>query len=252
MARTKADLQDIIVALEAKLKAAESAQPKPDHSAEEVAEAHRKCCVAEDTYKTAVAEHKEDLAKYDEASKDAYTKLGEAASEIEALKAAADKPRPLVITGTPIGTLQIPTGTLVLGDTKIFETRWKSAQLTQSGYVVDIVGPHAEQLALRNRGGAGGMKIEELCDGTWRVHTNGQREGLAVCHDAELLIAQQGWSDKCKSAPGQGFVQRAIDAARGTGAGIVVKDGYGAITGKTAQIVVSNHGNKRIIHLIIS
>ncbi len=220
---------------------------------------------AVESYTTAVAEHAEDIeglkadhvtaqeAQAAEHAKAIEAQAADHAAERQSWQEAFDT-KPSAPVTERIGSLQISTGIFIIGDCAVFDQKWKKPQNTRSAYVVDIKGPHAEQLAHRQKN----LTTEQLCDGTWRIHVpDGQRGGLNLGNGARKLIAQNEWPDTVSVEPSQGFTQRAIDASRADGCGLVAVEqavAYAAIVATKAEVhvVKDDAGNATAVHLIVS
>ena len=153
-----------------------------------------------------------------------------------------------------IGTIQVATGTLVIGDCKSFDESWRPVQTVNSDWAVDIKGKHAEYLANRQ----GTFPRSELSDGTWRVICPDKIKANLVFSECRQLAMREEWADtRFDTAPLQASRMQAADAARATGAGLVPLDAQNIVSllasgSVSVKALVDEDGKTTEIHLILS
>lgn len=145
-----------------------------------------------------------------------------------------------------LGSIINTTGVFTVADVEEIDTRWMTPSQAGGGrWIMDITGPHAQQL-----GGRLGLPRETLCDGTVRVLLSDQQAGLA---ETKECIFTQGWvnTDNAQVFASAASRVKLHDAARKDGAGLVA-DRLASIAfekGKPVQVYGVTDANGKIVEL---
>lgn len=108
-----------------------------------------------------------------------------------------------------IGVVHAKSGLLVVIDASTIDEAWKPRTNAHDGYVVDIVGSHAQYLADRE-----GSYQQKPIPGGVRVVCNTVRQAQVVADQARSLVAREGWDDQFTIMSKGASYAVALDAAR--------------------------------------
>jgi len=123
-----------------------------------------------------------------------------------------------------VGDLPCTSGLLIIADADLPDTRWKTKDHAAGDWLCDISGARAEYFAKRH---GTGFRVEELCDGTWRVRCPGALMAQRVATEITRFCTAEGIGDHVAIAyPLNWHRTRGVDAARRTGIGFDAVDRF--------------------------
>jgi hypothetical protein len=148
-----------------------------------------------------------------------------------------------------LGKLTSTTGIFTAGDVEEIDTRWSGANGGSSGWVLDIIGPNAAYLAGRQRGSA--SKLEELSDGTYRLHFDSQLTAQTIQSDTMTCVGANGWRDQVRASSRGATRLGILDAARADGAGVMGNRLAGLLVepGKAVQVFGVKDASGKVVEL---
>jgi len=112
-----------------------------------------------------------------------------------------------------IGRISSLSGILSLADSRTYTKEWKTASNCGGQWAIDMRGASARYLAERMT--AYRDTIEELCDGTIRVHVPTNEVAVMLSEEAKKFAERESWKDiAIERHPKQATEFRLKDAAR--------------------------------------
>lgn len=153
------------------------------------------------------------------------------------------------MSSVSLGSLSAPSGVFALGSTDLFDVSWQNRG--HENYVVDFIGEGSKAFAdaeVVNK-----CRIEQLSDGTWRVHAGNSTSAEMIADAARTRIRREGLPIRINVGSTSNSRVMCLDASRKNGIGQwSTTNPCIAIKGTTLRVEAETDDTGKVTRIILT